>query len=182
MSRADTHRHAALGLALAWGLAGCASKQHTAPVKSWRTAPTPAQQQPGPSPQPAAEDEMEVSPVQSSPPLPSDEGADFDDGAYAQSPASAPANEPSPLPVGPEVRAAIDRELLVLEREEMRLADALGDCARACRALDSMQRSANHICQLEPPPGGGRCADAKDRVDRARRRVHRACGECQGRE
>jgi hypothetical protein len=182
MSKAATHWRAALGLALTWGIAGCAPKQHTAPVES---GPPPAQQpEPGPPPQPAADSELDRGggAIQSSPSAPADEGADSDDLQYAEPPASAPAVEPTPLPAGPEVRDAIDREWLVLEREETRLSDALGDCARACRALDSMQRSARHICQLEPPPGRGRCEDAKDRVQQARRRVHRACGECQGRE
>ena len=179
MSNPDILRCAALGLALVWGIAGCAAKRDLAPVKS---SPPPAQQQPAPPPQPAAEDDLERSAVEQSSPTAADEALDFDDGGYAQPPASAPEAQPSPQPAGPDLRAAIDHEWLELEREEMRLSDALGDCARACRALDSMKRSARHICQLEPPPGQGRCEDANERVQQARRRVHRSCGECQGRE
>jgi len=182
MSRVRLRRSVVFGLALAWSASGCAPKQQTAPAKPWQLPPEPAQRQPGLPPQPATQPGPEGGSMQPPPPTPADEASELEDDDYASPPDSAPEAAPSPLPVGPEVEAMIRHELLGLERAELRLSDALSDCARACRALDSMRRSAEHICRLEPPPGRGRCDDARARVQQARRRVHRACGECQGRE
>lgn len=49
------------------------------------------------------------------------------------------------------------------------------DCALACRALESMQRSADRLCQLEP---GDRCSHAKEKVDSATARVKATCPSC----
>jgi hypothetical protein len=48
-------------------------------------------------------------------------------------------------------------------------------CAAACRALASLERAADHLCALSDP---SECADAKSRVERARDRVLKACGDC----
>jgi MYXO-CTERM domain-containing protein len=49
------------------------------------------------------------------------------------------------------------------------------DCALACRALESMRRSADRLCQLDP---GDRCSRAKQKVDSASARVRAACPTC----
>ncbi|MCC6217450.1 MAG: hypothetical protein IT376_21515 [Polyangiaceae bacterium] len=58
------------------------------------------------------------------------------------------------------------------------LAEAPGRdrCELACRALGSLERSADRICQLDG--GGPRCRAARDRVADARARVRAACGAC----
>lgn len=52
-------------------------------------------------------------------------------------------------------------------------------CDRACRALRSMKRSADRLCELT---GGDdpRCSDVLARYERAGRRVRDACAECGG--
>lgn len=49
-------------------------------------------------------------------------------------------------------------------------------CTIACRALASMDRSAEHICQLEPEEN--RCSSARARVRDAHDRVTRHCKAC----
>jgi MYXO-CTERM domain-containing protein len=49
------------------------------------------------------------------------------------------------------------------------------DCALACRALESMRRSAERLCQLDP---GDRCARARSKVDAATTRVRTSCPTC----
>jgi hypothetical protein len=68
-------------------------------------------------------------------------------------------------------------ELLALEQE---MDDALSslataDCTTACRALESMLRSADKICELAPGP---RCDAARRKVDTARERVLERCPDC----
>ena len=50
-----------------------------------------------------------------------------------------------------------------------------GDCEKACKALASLARAADHLCVLSEPD---ECADARARVDRARRAVSAQCGGC----
>ena len=49
------------------------------------------------------------------------------------------------------------------------------DCTTACRALQSIQRAADRICELEP---GARCTDARSKADDAARKVHASCPDC----
>jgi MYXO-CTERM domain-containing protein len=49
------------------------------------------------------------------------------------------------------------------------------DCAAACRALASIRRAADRICELEPGP---RCDAARTKADDATKRVREACPEC----
>lgn len=58
-------------------------------------------------------------------------------------------------------------------QEQMELVDR--DCTTACRALQSMQRAADRICDLEPGP---RCKDAKSKADEAAGKVHARCPDC----
>jgi hypothetical protein len=57
---------------------------------------------------------------------------------------------------------------------------AADTCSIACRALASMRRSADRLCQLAPSasPDAPRCNDAKDRVTKAEQRVRERCAAC----
>src|SRR5262249_37279738 len=48
------------------------------------------------------------------------------------------------------------------------------DCETACKALESMERAAQHICTVAPD----HCDEAKARVAAARERVKSACPTC----
>jgi len=48
------------------------------------------------------------------------------------------------------------------------------DCATACKALESLARAAQHICDVAPD----KCDDAKARLRAASERVHAACPQC----
>jgi uncharacterized protein (TIGR03382 family) len=60
-----------------------------------------------------------------------------------------------------------------IARDEETLATR--DCVEACRALGSMRRAADKLCQIEPGP---KCTDARARVKAAVDRVRKACPEC----
>ncbi len=51
-------------------------------------------------------------------------------------------------------------------------------CQVACRALESMQRSAERLCELAGPEAP-RCRAVEKRVERARRMVERVCPDCE---
>lgn len=76
--------------------------------------------------------------------------------------------------------ASLDDAESLLERDSKDLARALGtarDCAVARKALDSMKRSADRICELNGPGDPGeRCARARGRVEAASESVRRGCG------
>jgi hypothetical protein len=64
-------------------------------------------------------------------------------------------------------------------RREFDIASSERDCARACRALESMERAAQQVCDLARSPDERReCASAGDQVDKARAKVQSACGGC----
>lgn len=50
-------------------------------------------------------------------------------------------------------------------------------CVTACRALASMSRSADHVCDLAGH-GDDRCSSARSRVERATDRVRSQCPSC----
>jgi uncharacterized protein (TIGR03382 family) len=68
-------------------------------------------------------------------------------------------------------------EALVLQGDIQRYAAETegADCATACRALDSMRRAADRICEIEPGDG---CARAEDTLRKTAARVRAACPEC----
>ncbi|MFO0568681.1 MAG: hypothetical protein U0263_23670 [Polyangiaceae bacterium] len=79
----------------------------------------------------------------------------------------------------PPARSISDAEAL-FDSDSAELASALStqkDCTLAKKALESMKRSADRICDLN---GGddpaGRCARAKQRLETAREQVRRSCG------
>jgi len=77
--------------------------------------------------------------------------------------------------------AGLDDALDALSASETQLATALSstrDCATAKKALESMRRARERICDLQGPDDpGGRCTRASDQYDAAREKVRRACGD-----
>jgi hypothetical protein len=64
-------------------------------------------------------------------------------------------------------------------RRELDIAASERDCARACRALESMERAAQQVCDLaRSADERSECASAGDQVDKARAKVQSACGGC----
>ncbi len=53
--------------------------------------------------------------------------------------------------------------------------NAMSNCQEACKALQSLERAANHLCAVAEPE---ECSDARQRFDRARRAVQQQCGGC----
>ena len=62
-----------------------------------------------------------------------------------------------------------------LDRSEAQVNAAMSDCATACRALESMERAAEHLCALDD---GSECGRARERLEAARQRVRASCGGC----
>lgn len=73
-------------------------------------------------------------------------------------------------PSSPSELDALERQL-----EDDLTSLATADCTIACKALESMIRSAARICELDPGP---RCERAKGKVADATRRVRDACPNC----
>lgn len=113
--------------------------------------------------------------------------------AWGCAPPPAPAMQPnapsggaSPSPTQPgasQLNRNADAPSLRLwqgmEEAEQEIQASLGDCAAACRALASMERSTAGLCALsERPDDQRRCEDAKQRVLHARERVRSQCTAC----
>lgn len=78
-----------------------------------------------------------------------------------------------PMGTAPDAGGDVDALMAQLDRD---YAQALAsDCALACKALESMRRSADRLCQLDP---GDRCARAKQKVEGASARVKASCPAC----
>jgi hypothetical protein len=75
----------------------------------------------------------------------------------------------------------LDDALDTLSAGETQLATALSsarDCETAKKALESMRRARERICDIQGPDDpGGRCTRASDQYDAAREMVRRACGD-----
>ena len=94
--------------------------------------------------------------------------------AGAGAPPTATAAEPMPVDDLRHAQSGFD--------ESARAFAAAGsDCAQMCRALASMQRAAEHLCELTKDGGDldrKRCTEARDHVGNARDRVQSSCGAC----
>jgi hypothetical protein len=91
-------------------------------------------------------------------------------------PASAQPSAPAPDVDANRRRDAAREELGEAQRD---LEAAASDCSAACRALASMERATQHLCDLAADPGDrGRCDDARQRLRAARDRIRSACGTC----
>jgi hypothetical protein len=96
-------------------------------------------------------------------------------GDFAQPPA-APPSPPAQGPVTEGAQPTVEQASLELDRAAAELSASGSDCARACKALGSMNRASDRICALEPDTGtGGRCRRARERVSEAADRVRRSC-------
>lgn len=63
------------------------------------------------------------------------------------------------------------------------VATAGDDCAQLCKALSSMSRAAERLCELAKDGGADgqqRCSDARAKVEAARVRVRAKCPVCDG--
>jgi hypothetical protein len=85
----------------------------------------------------------------------------------------------APGAVDPHSPAGRARVRLSEARRELDIAASDRDCARACRALESMERAAQQVCELaRSAEERGECASATAQVEKARDRVNSACGSC----
>ncbi|MBI2391313.1 MAG: hypothetical protein HYV09_17115 [Deltaproteobacteria bacterium] len=83
--------------------------------------------------------------------------------------------EPALLPV--ETRAASAQA--ELDEAQGAFSAAGGDCAALCKALASMSRATNSLCELVKEGGDPkRCSDAKARLESAQSKVNSSCGAC----
>jgi MYXO-CTERM domain-containing protein len=65
----------------------------------------------------------------------------------------------------------------LLEEVDRDYADTLAsDCSTACRALDSMRRSVERLCAMDP---GDRCLSARAKLAEATRHVRASCPLCE---
>jgi len=159
-------------------LSACAGSKQSAP---------PAAHQPAPatSPDRATDDAAERKPGYgySQQPAP---GASAGEMANPRAEAAAPPATPPPPPFAvapgaadPHSPAGRARVRLAEARRELEIATSERDCARACRALESMERAAQQVCELaRSPEERSECASATQQVDKARGKVQSACGEC----
>jgi hypothetical protein len=93
--------------------------------------------------------------------------------------APAPPFAEAPSAADPHSPAGRARVRLAEARRELEIATSERDCARACRALDSMDRAAQQVCELaRSPEERSECTSATQQVDKARGKVQSACGEC----
>ncbi len=105
-------------------------------------------------------------------------------------PAMTPAPSPSPAPRAWPLDAFIgtpaDAEKAIMDAE-YELAGIVGSgtptalsvsrCARSCRALDSMRRAVERLCELTGD-GGERCENARVRLETSARKVRDAGCSC----
>jgi hypothetical protein len=85
--------------------------------------------------------------------------------AYAQSPlGGSPASDGGSN--ADAVAAEIDRDWAQVQSS---------DCDTACRALDSMRRATERLCEMDP---GERCARARQKLAEATAHVRSACPSC----
>jgi MYXO-CTERM domain-containing protein len=75
----------------------------------------------------------------------------------------------------PEAGAPQSVDALQVELERDYAEASTGDCATACRALDSMRNATEKLCALDP---GVRCANARQRLEAASAHVRTACPTC----
>jgi hypothetical protein len=63
---------------------------------------------------------------------------------------------------------------------ESAFAAAGNDCAQLCKALSSMTRATERLCELAKDNGDDkRCTDATSRLESARAKVKSSCGGCE---
>jgi hypothetical protein len=97
--------------------------------------------------------------------------------------ASQPGYGQSATPAGPfaqEPPLTLEEAQSALDSAATELSTAGQSCAQACKALASMKRSSDRICELNGPSDpGARCQKARDRVETARETMRKRCGSCE---
>jgi hypothetical protein len=115
-------------------------------------------------------------------PLPSEEAEPAKPStAPAPPPAAAPPAGYAEPPSAQDPHARYERASIQLSqaKEQLRVATSQKDCATACRALDSMERAAEQVCEIASSSEERRsCKTAEGDVADARKRVQAACGGC----
>jgi hypothetical protein len=71
--------------------------------------------------------------------------------------------------------AGTDADALAAEIDRAWAQLQSNDCDTACRALDSMRRATERLCEMDP---GDRCARARQKLADATARVRNACPSC----
>jgi hypothetical protein len=67
----------------------------------------------------------------------------------------------------------------LFEKLDTQLASGVVDCGNACKALGSMQRAMDRICELTGPDDPEkRCQSAREKAKAARERVEKHCPDC----
>ncbi len=162
---------------------------------SWRVflsacaapAPRSAPKQPATSGPASNKSDETVESVNAAAPPSAGAAAEMEARDYASSAARPAPAAPSPDVARKEAPAAADprspsagaRVRLAEARRELEIATSERDCARACRALDSMERATRQVCELARSPEERReCASAGEQVNQARTKVQNACGAC----
>jgi len=86
----------------------------------------------------------------------------------------------APVEAGePHGAGASARARFAEARHELEIAASERDCARACRALESMERAAQQVCEVARSLEERReCTSAGEQVGKARSKVQSACGGC----
>ncbi len=105
-------------------------------------------------------------------------GTPAEPGGVSPSGTTDPATPAGPFAQAPP--ATLEEALSALDAAAGELSAAGTDCAKGCKALASMQRSSERICELnQPGDPGARCQKAKARVEGAREILERRCGSCE---
>jgi hypothetical protein len=83
------------------------------------------------------------------------------------------------MPFAEEPPMTLEEALTTFDRAATELASGGRDCKEACKALGSMERSRDRICELNGPDDPGeRCTKANERVESSREALRRRCGSC----
>jgi hypothetical protein len=81
---------------------------------------------------------------------------------------------------GKRLTLSLEGALALFEESESQLANGILDCDKACKALGSMERSMDRICELTGPEDPEkRCRTAKEKAKAARERVEKHCPDCE---
>ncbi len=127
-------------------------------------------------------------------PPPGAQSSHVDSNGSGAAPTAPPAAAPPAAPETPSREGALGpgaaaphspggnaRNRFVQARRELDIATGERDCARACRALESMERASNQVCELARSKEDRQaCESTREQVDSARTQVQSACGDCSG--
>lgn len=91
----------------------------------------------------------------------------------------------APPPTTTESAPKAEKTLMPVDQAQTDFDDAQSaftaagnDCAALCKALASMTRATDHLCELAKDGDDKRCDDAKARLESASTKVKSTCGGC----